>query len=68
MRLFNILNAILQKCIQFSSEKFQDVSTEYSSSNLIYYQGWPAWNAQMSLFAIKLVGGVINTLRRAVMA
>ncbi len=31
-------------------------------------QGWPAWDAQMSLFAIKLVGGVINTLRRAVMA
>ena len=31
-------------------------------------QGWPAWNAQMSLFAIKLVGGVINTLRRAVTA
>ena len=40
MRLFNILNAILQKCIQFSSEKFQDVSAEYSSSNLIFYQGW----------------------------
>lgn len=31
-------------------------------------QGWPAWNARMSLFAIKLVGGVINTLRRAVIA
>lgn len=30
MRLFNILNAILQKCIQFSSEKFQDVSLEYT--------------------------------------
>lgn len=30
--------------------------------------GWPAWTAQMSLFAIKLVGGVISTLRRAVIA